>query len=92
MSSSKQKIILEVTEDQRDMLEGFYTACGWTFNPQSYTGNQNGKCDKVLFYKSFFKTAKLIINLIVLLLREIVVIFMTQKMSKYKFESAVNFR
>ena len=35
MASSKKKIILEVTDEQLDMLEGFYTACGLSFCPIS---------------------------------------------------------
>jgi len=34
MASSTRKIVLEVTQDQLDMLEGFYTACGMDFQPR----------------------------------------------------------
>ena len=43
MTSQKKKIMLEVTEDQLDILEGIYTASGWDFNPVTLTSQQNGK-------------------------------------------------
>ena len=38
--ATEKNIILRVTEEQLEMLQGFYTACGWDFNPQNDQDNE----------------------------------------------------
>ena len=65
-SESKKKIVLTVTADQLDMLEGFYTACGWTFQPTNPNPTQEGmsSCFYVTFIWKTLDSAKFLYTLI----------------------------